>query len=141
MVETRNPPLTSSHHGTAYKMVPGTTQAPPVPTHLGPVGTGIWAFVWENAPVRISDTLAVERYCKMQEHRAALLKVVEEYGYTSTGSQGQAVVHPALRALSTLEGQMLMMEKTLGLTPEARARLNVDPDGGKDPLEEFFGQD
>jgi P27 family predicted phage terminase small subunit len=132
----RNTQLRNTSHGVAPKLEL-STEIPPAPSTLTEVGTAVWDFVWLNAPVRSSDKLVVERFCRLHEHRHALTKVLQEDGLMSVGSQGQPVVHPALRALATLEPQLGRLEQVLGLSPEARTRLNV-PDSFEDELSKFM---
>jgi P27 family predicted phage terminase small subunit len=135
LTNVRNQQLRNTSHGVAPKLEL-STEIPPAPP-MSEVGEAVWDFVWLNAPVRSSDKLVVERFCRLHEHRHELTKVLEQDGLMSVGSQGQPVVHPALRVIATLEPQLGRLEQVLGLSPEARTRLNV-PDTFEDELSKFL---
>jgi P27 family predicted phage terminase small subunit len=124
------------HHGTDYKLQV-STEIPPAPDSLNEFGRSVWAFVWTKAPVKPSDALVVERFCQLHQHRRNLLIVLEDEGLSTTGSQGQTVMHPLFRALMVVEPQIGKLEQVLGLSPEARARLNI-ADTLDDELDQFM---
>lgn len=106
---------------------PAPTPPPPPPEHLGPEAVALWHELWEDGAeaYRPTDRHAVERYCSLQERRLRLLRVLDVDGYTSMGSQGQVVAHPAARLVSDIETKLTPLEDRLGLNPDARIRLGL----------------
>ncbi len=114
---------------------------PEAPEHLGPVGRRIWAEVWtagRKAYVPETDAYIIERYSSLHERRAQLLSVLESEGFTTTGSQGQTVAHPAAKILDSVETKLTSLEDRLGLNPEARLRLGIAAVEHKSRLDAFL---
>jgi P27 family predicted phage terminase small subunit len=51
--------------------------------------------------------------------------VIREDGQDAEGSQGQRVLHPAIKTMQWLDSAIFAIEKELGLTPKARATLGL----------------
>jgi P27 family predicted phage terminase small subunit len=74
------------------------------------------------------DTLAI--YCQSLARLAECERMIEEEGatyktYTSTGELSQIKTHPAARMAKELYTTVCRLGKEFGLSPSARAHLNV----------------
>lgn len=117
---------------------------PPAPEHLGAVGRALWQAIWEaggHAYKHDTDRWIVERYCSLQDRRHHFMEVLSREGFTTTGSQGQVVAHPAARLLADVEAKLTPLEDRLGLSPEARFRLGVGAAQAKSALDAFLEED
>ena len=85
-----------------------------------------------------SDTYVVERYASLQERRLHLLRTLTAEGFTTVGSQGQLVAHPAARLLSDVESKLTPLEDRLGLSPESRLRLGLSTIEHESRLDAFL---
>lgn len=102
---------------------------------------GVWNEIWRVGGTSYdpgTDSPIIERYASMQSRRLEALAVIENEGMTTTGSQGQVVLHPLVRVVESIEAKLLPLEDRLGLNPEARIRLGISTLEGKTKLEEFL---
>ena len=116
------------------------TEIPDAPATLGDYGAVVWDQVWKaggSAYNSASDSFVITRYCDLQERRRDLTRLVNAEGFLSTGSQGQSIMHPAVRALDSTEKELRALEDRLGLNPESRARLGLAAVQAEDALEAF----
>lgn len=114
---------------------------PPAPAGLTTWGLGLWTRLWEvgagvYSPRAHLDT--VTRYVQLQERRAYFLRVIEDEGWTTVGSQGQVVLHPLARQLDSIETKLVPLEDRLGLSPEASIRLGIATVEAKSKLDAFL---
>lgn len=146
MTRPSNPELRQGNPRSA-EVAPATTsdiepvEIPPAPDHLNEVGAAYWFAVWTaggRAYHPATDRYAIERYCSLQARRHYLLGVLEAEGYTTVGSQGQIVAHPAAKLLSDIETKLTPLEDRLGLNPEARLRLGIAAIDHKSRLDAFL---
>lgn len=122
----------------------GPPAIPAPPDDLGPVGVEVWNAVWSaggSAYVEATDRWPIHRYAQFQERRVALLKIVEDEGWTAEGSKGQIIQHPAARVLNDVEGKLVPLEDRLGLSPEARLRLGITAAHARSALDAFLSDD
>lgn len=115
--------------------------APEPPQHLGPIARRYWERLWDaGAEVynRETDAPAIDRYCSLQERRIKFLRILEAEGYTTVGSQGQTVAHPAAKLLTDVEAKLTPLEDRLGLNPDARLRLGISAIETKSKLDAFM---
>lgn len=112
------------------------TQLPTLrtPDHTPPVPVGIdtrlWQQLWTSGVSRAwdpaVDSIVVERYLHALRR---WIDAQDELDLLSSpitiGSQGQPVVHPITKVVDQLENRLAQLEKELGLTPMARARLGL----------------
>jgi P27 family predicted phage terminase small subunit len=68
--------------------------------------------------------------CRIQALLNEALKEAESSPLTSPGSNGNIVLNPAIRAVTSLESSLTTVWSRFGLTPGDRAALKVD-DGGQ----------
>jgi P27 family predicted phage terminase small subunit len=119
----------------------GTAPAPP-PGWLKATRQA-WDAYWRSDVARAVaevDLAAVERYfAYLDEWRRAMR------GYRAQrltrGSTGQVVVHPLAGQVARLETMLARLERELGLTPMARARLGVTIGEAARSLEELLDDD
>ena len=128
----------------ATKLVPkpptaiksATPGPPPVPEHLGVVGTAIWDDIWRWLPI-LSPALdghSVQRYCEAADDasraRAEIAGrglVIDEVILDPRGGPGgtRAVLNPAEAALRRADKVLDGLGDRLGLSPASRARLGL----------------
>jgi P27 family predicted phage terminase small subunit len=101
--------------------------------------TNLWVEVWSmgNGFYRETDAHIIERYVTLQMRRAVLMAQLSN-SYTTIGSQGQEVAHPAARLLNDVEGKLPGLEDRLGLNPDARLRLGLAVAETKSKLDAFI---
>ncbi len=101
---------------------------PEPPPRLLKVTRDAWAAYW-SSPVaavvdRVSDLPAIRRLFTLYDERERCLRSGRA-GRLVPGSQGQPVVNPLYKHMSTLDAEARMLEDRLGLTPASRLRLGV----------------
>lgn len=119
--------------GTVVSLRPESqvVKLPDPPEELLPAVEVIWHEFFKSQVARAVDPqadagvlrrwiLAVDQY----ERNAAALRS-GEIEVMTVGSQGQMVLHPLAKYQSQLDAQIARLEKELGLTPMARARLGL----------------
>lgn len=116
-----------------------TTPAPP--TTLSTRAIEVWESVWdagrEAYNVR-TDGQVIARYSEMTARRELLLKTLDAEGWTTVGSSGQIVAHPAARLIADVDSKLQSLEDRLGLNPESRIRLGIATVEQKSRLQEFL---
>lgn len=118
-----------------------TYTAPPAPETLSPRATEVWEEVWDagrDAYNVRTDGNVIARYAEMTDRRESLLRVVASEGWTTVGSSGQIVAHPAARLIAEVDSKLQALEDRLGLNPEARIRLGIATVEQKSRLQEFL---
>jgi len=106
--------------------------------------TAVWENLWtlgHGFYLPETDGYVVERYAVLQARRTHLLEILNAEDYTTIGSQGQQVAHPAARLLLDVEAKLLPLEQVLGLNPEARLRLGLAVAETKSKLDAFLDGD
>jgi len=114
---------------------------PPAPSTLEELGRTVWAALWDaGGPAYYppTDRFVIERYCSLHDRRKTFLDILDRDGAMILGSQGQEVLHPASRALDSVEKELRAIEDRLGLNPEARARLGIVTIEHKSKLDAFL---
>ena len=117
---------------------------PDPPDNLEERGLEVWENLWAagaGAYHGPTDRYVIERYCQLHDRRQALMEVLERDGFMILGSQGQDVLHPASRALDTVEKELRALEDRLGLNPESRARLSLAVIEHKSKLDAFLEEE
>lgn len=116
-----------------------TTPAPP--TTLSTRAIEVWESAWdagrEAYNVR-TDGQVIARYSEMTARRELLLKTLDAEGWTTVGSSGQIVAHPAARLIADVDSKLQSLEDRLGLNPESRIRLGIATVEQKSRLQEFL---
>jgi P27 family predicted phage terminase small subunit len=116
---------------------------PPVPAALKAYGTRVWHAVWAAGKEVYhppTDTYVIERYCILHDRHNGLMRMIEDDGMTSVGSQGQVVLHPAARLVGDVEKQLSTLEDKLGLNPESRLRLGISAIEKQSKLDAFLNR-
>ena len=90
----------------------------------------LWLALWwlggpDGTYHPIADYQIIQRYVELTRRRQDMLTVLDDEGYTVTGSQGQDVQHPASRVLADVEAKLVPLEDRLGLSPQARHTINL----------------
>lgn len=120
-------------------LVEFTSPAPP--TSLSLRAKEVWEVVWDagrDAYNVRTDGQIIARYSEMTARRESLLRTLDEEGWTTVGSSGQIVAHPAARLVADVDGKLQALEDRLGLNPEARIRLGIATVEQKSRLQEFL---
>lgn len=136
-----NPREGSSTPAPSPENIAPVPPAPEPPSHLGPIGRRYWEDLWvAGAEVynRQTDAASIDRYCSLQERRIKFLRLLEDEGYTTVGSQGQTVAHPAAKLLTDVEAKLTPLEDRLGLNPDSRMRLGIAAIETKSRLDAFM---
>ena len=82
----------------------------PAPKGLAARGRAYWGTITEKYEMTISETELLREVCRTLDNLDALAAVVAADGATTTGSQGQIVVHPAL---TEARGQRLVLHRLI----------------------------
>lgn len=102
---------------------------PPPPEGLLPVTLSVWEALFQSGVARAldldSDVSALRRWILYLDQWERATATVLKDGPMGVGSQGQPVVSPAVKYQQQLEINIGALEKQLGLTPMARARLGL----------------
>lgn len=69
--------------------------------------------------------------CRIQALLNDALDVAEVSALVTAGSNGNLVLNPAIRAVTSLESSLRSVWSRFGLTPGDRAQLKVGEDGGR----------
>jgi len=101
-----------------------------IPEAPAGVDVAMWQQLWSSSVSRAWDVavdgIVVERYLDTFRRWTAAKEQLERLNSPITmGSQGQPVLHPITRYIDSLESRLAQLEKELGLTPMARARLGL----------------
>lgn len=101
----------------------------------------LWAGILENAPRGLLGVLDVgifERYCRTYAQWRKIMKVVEHSSPVAETETG-AKPSPEFQAAMALSGELIKLEKELGFTPLARARLPAaeEPKKNEDKFDGF----
>lgn len=114
---------------------------PAPPTTLSTRATEVWESVWDagrDAYNVRTDGQVIARYAEMTARRESLLRTLDDEGWTTVGSSGQIVAHPAARLIAEVDSKLQSLEDRLGLNPEARIRLGIATVEQKSRLQEFL---
>ena len=84
------------------------------------------------------DRSALIGHCEAWADFVTATRRVHAEGMTSTGSQGQQVPHPCLKAKAEASMRLIRYAQELGLSPSARSRIVAAPkEAPTDPLTKF----
>lgn len=103
---------------------------PPPRDTWSPETKTAWATYWRSplgaaaAPVDLPQLLAL--YDLIDTRARLLAELAETASIMVTGSKGQPAVHPSLRALNIIGGQVNALADRFGIGPASRTRLGVD---------------
>jgi P27 family predicted phage terminase small subunit len=102
-----------------------------------------WDHFWESqAALAVdldSDMPRLLRWIQATDEYDRTAKVIREARLVK-GSMGQPVLNPLVAYLIHLEGMITRTEKEFGMTPMARARLNLKRPAADDELEALFAE-
>ena len=124
-------------------------EIPSCPAHLDDSGKVAWCrlslMLDRMGVLTEADGFALERLCDCYTDILACRQLIAEDGrtYTVETKEGEVLIKgdPAVAQLRAADAQFKSYLIKFGLTPAARSKVNVDPDGDdkKDPLAEYFG--
>lgn len=119
------------------------TSSPKPPAGLLKVSRDRWQEFWKSpaaAAVNLeSDLPRLVRWIQASDEYDRTAQVVRRARLVK-GSMGQPVLNPMVSYLVHLEGILTRTEKDFGMTPAARARLNLGRSPVDDELEELFAE-
>lgn len=92
-----------------------TSESPPVPAVLKHRGRDLWAALHERLEYEPHEQQIVLEACRTADHIDELQAVLDEDGFTSTGSTGQTVVHPAVAELRQQQAGLARLLGALNL--------------------------
>lgn len=117
--------------------------APVMPEHLEGDAAIEWDRVVRSMPPQLytsADVSTLLAYCTAWAlHKKAWLEVKRK-GLFAKGSMGQLVANPALAVLKSQAEVMLKAGDRLGLSPAARARLEMPDAQNEDPEDALFSK-
>jgi P27 family predicted phage terminase small subunit len=107
---------------------PEPAEAPEAPSRLLKVTREAWAAYW-SAPVasvvdRRSDLPAIRRLFTLYDERERCYRSARTARVVA-GSQGQPVLNPLYKHMTTLDAEIRQMEDRFGLTPASKGRLGI----------------
>lgn len=124
-------------------ILPGIAEIPKAPTGLKRRGREAWKRYWSLGPAWLSTTTDLNiltRLCQAYDEREDLREIVSREGYTTRGSMGQLVAHPAVGMLRAIEGQITRWESLCGFTPSDRSRLGMAEVQRVSKLDQFLSR-
>jgi P27 family predicted phage terminase small subunit len=99
-----------------------------------------WAEFWasELAAATLADTdgPAIERLATLYDLRRRALKSIKKQPLVD-GSQGQKVLNPLARQMSTWDAEIRQLEDRFGLTPRSRLNLGLQLGAAKKQLDDL----
>ena len=105
------------------------------PVDLPPEAQAIWdRLAPDLIAKRVMTCWDVDEFangCRMQALLNRALTETEHAPLTSDGSNGNTIMNPAIRIVTTLEASLRSVWSRFGLTPGDRAQLRVDHSGGQ----------
>lgn len=115
----------------------------PCPDGLGEVAARHWReiapMLGELNVTAETDSLALMRFCEAIEDYIEARRVVSEEGIVTTGSNGNLVMHPAVRVRESTFNRVLKMCQEFGMTPSARTNVTMhEPEHDTDDTDEIL---
>jgi P27 family predicted phage terminase small subunit len=119
------------------------TSPPKPPSGLLKPSRDRWAQFWESraalAVDLASDMPRLIRWIEVTDEYDRTVKTIRSARLVK-GSMGQPVLNPLVAYLVHLEGMITRTEKEFGMTPMARARLDLKRPSTDDELRELFAE-
>ena len=119
------------------------TSPPKPPTGLLKCSRERWRTFWlANAAAAVdptSDMARLVRWIHAADEYERAVRVIRKSRLVR-GSMGQPVLNPLVSYCSQLEAMITRTEKEFGMTPLARARLDLKRPSTDDELERFFAE-
>lgn len=122
--------------------------APKPPKGLGVAGKAAWALAWSVGWTHDPDRQTIEHLCRLEDQAAVLCReldagtILKRPIVTSRGDivGTEFYEHPALKALRSLDKQLIELRRMLGLDPASRARMRLEAEEAPDRLDEIKEQ-
>lgn len=126
--QRRNEPKKGSLTAVIPPESPKALPVPPACQHWSPRTKASWKALWGHALVQAVDRDVhlemTRRLFDLRDEREKLSVIVRANPVVE-GSQGQERAHPLYGRLGTVEGEILALEKEMGLTPKAALDLGL----------------
>lgn len=125
------------------KAEPLPVGAPVMPAHLEGEAAVEWDRVVRAMPPQLytsADVSTITTYCNAWALYVRALAEVKRKGLFAKGSMGQIVANPALAVVKAQAEVMLKAGDRLGLSPAARARLEMPDASNEDPEDALFAK-
>jgi len=117
------------------------TSPPKPPAGLLKPSRDRWRAFWESQAAQAvdvaSDLPRLVRWIQCSDEYDRAAKVIRASRLVR-GSMGQPVLNPLVNYLTHLESMLTRTEKEFGMTPAARARLDLARPPTDDEIEQFF---
>ncbi len=109
-----------------------------LPNTLSPLASKLWKRVVQAMPDGVftqADEAALVAYCEAYANLLTATKEINRVGMFSTGSQGQVIVHPAVRIQADASRIISSLGARIGFDPISRANITTDEEeAGDDPF-------
>jgi len=86
------------------------------------------------------DISLIEAYCQAYGLRKEAAAYVNKMGMVTKTSNGNLVQNPYLAIVNKQTNIMQKIAAEFGMTPSSRSRLDVKPNAGNDPFEDFLNR-
>jgi len=108
---------------------------PKPPTKLLKSTRDFWNNFWSsdlaNFIASDTDLDALSRLVKIMDDRERAWRRVRKEGFSSTGSQGQEILHPLVRQINQWDKDILNLQDRFGLNPKSRLQLGISLNNAK----------
>ena len=114
---------------------------PNPPPGLLKVSRDMWSAFWQSdlgrAASTVTDLPVVTRLFTLYDERERAYRAVRKEGRLVEGSQGQPVMNPLLRQMSTFDVEIRNLEDRMGMSPKARLMLGIQLGAAKKTLDDL----
>ena len=108
------------------------------PKTLSPLASTLWKRVVQAMPDGVftqADEAALVAYCEAYANLLTATAEINRVGIFSTGSQGQTIVHPAVRIQADSSRIIASLGARIGFDPISRSNIVTDEEeAGDDPF-------
>ena len=116
---------------------------PERPYCCGKYGNELWARLapklFDLGLLTEIDDVQFAIHCESYDQYRKCVNLITKHGALTEGSKGQSVKNPAFELRNDCFNQLKQLAQQFGLTPSARAGLNVGSQGeGDDPLSQIL---
>lgn len=109
-----------------------------LPSTLSPLASKLWKRVVQAMPAGVftqADEAALAAYCEAYANLLTATQEINRSGMFSVGSQGQTIVHPAVRIQADASRIIASLGARIGFDPISRSNIVADEEeAGDDPF-------